>query len=126
MSSPNSNAEFSNLNARQREAVEHPDGPVLVVAGPGTGKTQLLAARVAWLLQQPDVQPEQLLCLTYTDAAAGNMRERLRRLIGRVADRVAIHTYHSFGQLVIQENAESRGQGNLRWSIWAGQFRAVV
>ena len=110
MSSSAFNAPFSHLNARQREAVEHPDGPVLVVAGPGTGKTQLLAARVAWLLQQPDVQPEQLLCLTYTEAAAQNMRERLRRLIGSVADQVAIHTYHSFGQLVIQENAESRGQ----------------
>ena len=105
--------EFSRLNARQREAVTHPDGPVLVVAGPGTGKTQLLAARVAWLLQQPDARPQEILCLTYTEAAARNMRERLLRFIGPAAHRVAIHTFHSFGQLIIGENADRLGYHEL-------------
>ncbi len=106
-------AELARLNARQREAVTHPDGPLLVVAGPGTGKTQLLAARVAWLLAQPDARPQEILCLTYTDAAARNMRQRLLRFIGPAAHRVAIHTFHSLGQLIIQENAELLGQHDL-------------
>ncbi|MGI4875496.1 MAG: ATP-dependent helicase [Janthinobacterium lividum] len=106
-------AELARLNERQREAVLHPEGPLLVVAGPGTGKTQLLAARVAWLLLQPDARPQEILCLTYTDAAARNMRQRLLRFIGPAAHRVAIHTFHSLGQLIIQENAELLGQHDL-------------
>jgi len=106
-------AEYARLNARQRQAVEHPDGPLLVVAGPGTGKTQLLAARVAWLLQQPDARPQEILCLTYTDAAARNMRQRLLRFIGPEAHRVAIHTFHSLGQLIIQENGATLGRHDL-------------
>lgn len=105
--------EFARLNARQREAVTHPEGPVLVVAGPGTGKTQLLAARVAWLLQQPDARPQEILCLTYTEAAARNMRQRLLRFIGPDAHRVAIHTFHSFGQHILQENADQLGYHDL-------------
>ena len=105
--------EFARLNIRQREAVTHPDGPVLVVAGPGTGKTQLLAARVAWLLLQPDARPQEILCLTYTEAAARNMRERLLRFVGPAAHRVAIHTFHSFGQLIISENADRLGYHEL-------------
>ena len=98
-------AELDKLNSRQREAVTHPDGPLLVVAGPGTGKTQLLAARVAWLLATTDTKAHEILCLTYTDAAAQNMRQRLQQFIGLEAHRVAIHTFHSLGQLLIQENA---------------------
>lgn len=105
--------ELARLNAAQRRAVEHPDGPLLVVAGPGTGKTQLLAARVAWLLHQPDVRPQEILCLTYTDAAAQNLRQRLLRFIGPAAHRVAIHTFHSLGQVIIQENADLLGRHDL-------------
>ena len=110
---PAFSTEFARLNLRQREAVTYPDGPVLVVAGPGTGKTQLLAARVAWLLQQPDTRPQEVLCLTYTEAAARNMRRRLLRFIGPAAHRVAIHTFHSFGQLIIHENADQLGYHDL-------------
>ena len=106
-------AELARLNERQRQAVTHPDGPLLVVAGPGTGKTQLLAARVAWLLLQPDARPQEILCLTYTDAAARNMRQRLLRFIGPEAHRVAIHTFHSLGQLIIQENGAVLGRHDL-------------
>ena len=106
-------AELARLNERQRQAVTHPDGPLLVVAGPGTGKTQLLAARVAWLLLQPDARPQEILCLTYTDAAARNMRQRLLRFIGPEAHRVAIHTFHSLGQLIIQENGSALGRHDL-------------
>jgi DNA helicase-2/ATP-dependent DNA helicase PcrA len=104
---------LADLNQRQRQAVTHPDGPLLVIAGPGTGKTQLLAARVAFLLTQPDVRPQEILCLTYTDAAARNMRQRLLGFIGPEAHRVAIHTFHSLGQLIIQENGGVLGRHDL-------------
>jgi len=106
-------AELARLNERQREAVTHADGPLLVVAGPGTGKTQLLAARVAWLLLQPDVRPQEILCLTYTDAAAQNLRQRLLRFVGPDAHRVAIYTFHSLGKLIIDENAALLGHHDL-------------
>ena len=108
-------AELARLNDAQRAAVEHPDGPVLVVAGPGTGKTQLLAARVGWLLQHLDlqVQAREILCLTYTEAAAQNMRERLLRFIGPDAHQVAIHTFHSFSHQLIQDNADYFGYHDL-------------
>lgn len=91
------------LNAKQREAVEIIDGPVLVVAGPGTGKTQLLSMRVANLLRQPGVNPSNILCITFTDNAARNMRERLETIIGQAAYHVSIHTFHSFGTDIINQ-----------------------
>src|SRR5512146_2962246 len=93
--------EFKRLNKAQREAVEATEGPVLVIAGPGTGKTQLLSMRVANILKKNDVLPGNILCLTFTDNAARNMRERLSSIIGQPAYHVAIHTFHSFGTDVI-------------------------
>lgn len=93
--------EFKRLNAAQREAVDQTEGPVLVIAGPGTGKTQLLSMRVANILRKNDVSPGNILCLTFTDNAARNMRERLSTIIGQPAYHVAIHTFHSFGTDVI-------------------------
>jgi DNA helicase-2/ATP-dependent DNA helicase PcrA len=88
---------YEKLNAAQRQAVDTIDGPVLVIAGPGTGKTQLLSARVANILRQTDTLPQNILCLTFTESGAENMRERLSRFIGRSAYDVAISTYHAFG-----------------------------
>lgn len=93
--------EYKKLNAAQKEAVEATEGPVLVIAGPGTGKTQLLSMRVANILRINDVGPGNILCLTFTDNAARNMRERLTGIIGQPAYHVAIHTFHSFGTDVI-------------------------
>lgn len=87
---------YGRLNAEQREAVESLDGPVLVVAGPGTGKTQLLSLRVANILESRDVAPENILCLTFTDAGAEAMTQRLAGFIGRDAYAVPISTFHSF------------------------------
>jgi DNA helicase-2/ATP-dependent DNA helicase PcrA len=93
--------EYKLLNAQQQKAVEATEGPVLVVAGPGTGKTQLLSMRVANILRTNDVAPGNILCLTFTDNAARNMRERLASIIGQPAYHVAIHTFHSFGTDII-------------------------
>ncbi len=88
--------EYNRLNTAQKAAVDSIDGPVLVVAGPGTGKTQLLSMRVANILQKTDTDPANILCLTFTNFAATNMRERLNRLIGTAAHKVMVRTFHSF------------------------------
>ena len=88
------------LNDRQREAVDHVDGPLLVVAGPGTGKTQLLSLRAANILATRDVQPENILCLTYTEAGAEAMQKRLVELVGRDAYGIEVSTFHSFASSV--------------------------
>ncbi|MCO4293401.1 ATP-dependent helicase [Solitalea sp. MAHUQ-68] len=113
----NYTAQFSEaltkLNAKQREAVETIDGPVLVVAGPGTGKTQILAARIGKILTDTDTDARNILCLTFTEAGAINMRKRLVDFIGPDAYRVNIYTFHSFCNEVIQENLEYFGKINL-------------
>ena len=89
------------LNPKQLEAVETIYGPVLVIAWPGSGKTQLLSARIANILATTDYLPNNILCLTFTEYAAKNMRERLVSMIGHDAYRVAIHTFHSFGNEIL-------------------------
>lgn len=97
---------YRQLNAAQKEAVDTIDGPLLVIAGPGTGKTQLLGARVANILKTTDTLPENILCLTFTETGAANMRERLTRFIGQAAYDVQISTYHAFGGDLIQRYPE--------------------
>lgn len=92
---------LASLNTRQREAVETIYWPVLVIAWPGSGKTQILWARIANILATTDYLPSNILCLTFTDNAARNMRERLATMIGPDAYRVAIHTFHSFGNEIL-------------------------
>ena len=89
------------LNEKQQAAVDYLNGPLLVLAGPGTGKTQLLSAKVAHILEVTDALPENILCLTYTDAGANNMRERLLSIVGPEASGVNIHTYHAFGSDIL-------------------------
>lgn len=100
------NTRYQKLNEEQRRAVDCVDGPVLVLAGPGSGKTELLSMRVANILLKTDALPSSILCLTFTDAAAHNMRERLEAIIGAAAYQVAIHTFHSFGQEILSTNPD--------------------
>src|SRR6185312_852012 len=104
---------FNKLNVTQRHAVDRIEGPVLVIAGPGTGKTQILATRIGKILQQTDTPPHSILCLTYTDTGRVEMRNRLFSLIGPAAYRVHIHTFHSFCNEVIQDNLTYFGKQNL-------------
>ncbi len=105
--------EFEKLNPEQQQAVSTIEGPVMVNAGPGTGKTQILALRIASILQQTDVNPTNILCLTYTDNGAIEMRNRLLKIIGSAAYNVRIHTFHSFCNEVIQDNITYFGKLNL-------------
>ncbi|QQS58650.1 ATP-dependent helicase [Candidatus Peregrinibacteria bacterium] len=84
------------LNSAQKKAVETVYGPVLAIAGPGTGKTQVLALRIAEILQETDTNPENILALTFTDAGVVAMRNRLRTFIGPTAHSVRISTFHGF------------------------------
>jgi DNA helicase-2/ATP-dependent DNA helicase PcrA len=101
------------LNPSQLKAVNQIEGPVMVIAGPGTGKTQILAARIANILIQTDVYPENILCLTYTDAGTIAMRKRLNEFIGPTSYRVNIFTFHAFCNCVIQDNLDVFGFRNL-------------
>src|SRR3712207_1292387 len=97
--------EYNRLNDQQRRAVDQVEGPVMVIAGPGTGKTQILSARIGKiLLSDSQVEPNNILCLTYTEAGVVAMRRRLAQFIGPDAYRVAIHTFHAFCNEVIQDN----------------------
>ena len=101
------------LNPEQLAAVNKMDGPVLVIAGPGTGKTQILAARIGKILTETDARSHEILCLTYTDAGAVAMRKRLFDFIGPEAYRVNIYTFHAFCNEIIQENLDYFGKLSL-------------
>lgn len=100
---------FERLNPEQQVAVSTTEGPVLVIAGPGTGKTQILAARIANIISTHDNKAEDILCLTYTDAGAVAMRKRLLQFIGPDAYKVEVLTFHAFCNMVIQENLDYFG-----------------
>ena len=93
---------YARLNAEQKAAVDAINGPVFVVAGPGTGKTQVLALRIANILKLTDTPPEAILALTFTEVGAREMRARLSRLIGSTtAWKIRIHTFHGFAQSLV-------------------------
>lgn len=98
------NALYESLNNAQKKAVDTIEGPVMVIAGPGTGKTQILSARIGKILLETDTQPENILCLTYTDAGVVAMRKRLLEFIGPDAYKVNIYTFHAFCNDIIQDN----------------------
>lgn len=97
---------YTMLNHEQKKAVDAIDGPVMVVAGPGTGKTQILTLRIANIISKTDTEPENILALTFTDSGVHAMRKRLAEMIGSSAYRVGIYTFHSFSNDVIQNNPE--------------------
>lgn len=97
---------YKKLNPGQQQAVDTIDGPVMVVAGPGTGKTELLSMRAANILRQTDALPENILCLTFTDSGSVAMQKRLLDIIGRDAYNVSIYTFHAFGSEVIARYRE--------------------
>ncbi|MBI2593656.1 ATP-dependent helicase [Candidatus Daviesbacteria bacterium] len=102
MQSPQFTNQYKNLNPQQKEAVDAIEGPVMVVAGPGTGKTQILTLRIANILLKTQINPENILALTFSDSAARQMRGRLISIIGTPAYRVEITTFHSFANYIIQ------------------------
>jgi DNA helicase-2/ATP-dependent DNA helicase PcrA len=94
------------LNAEQKKVVDTIEGGVMVVAGPGAGKTQVMSLRAANILKKTDVMPESVLCLTFTDSATQNLQKRLHRFIGNAAYDVSVFTFHSFAAQLKNEFAE--------------------
>ena len=99
---------FDRLNDRQREAVLHKEGPCLVLAGAGSGKTRVLTERICYLINE-GVRPQNILAITFTNKAAREMRERVHNSIGDEADKIFIGTFHSLGLKIVRENAEVLG-----------------
>ena len=97
---------YNKLNKKQKEAVDTIDGPVMVVAGPGSGKTQILSLRVANILRKTDIPAHGILCLTFTEAGAINMLNRLKTMIDIEAYKVNIFTFHAFGTNIISRYPE--------------------
>jgi uncharacterized protein (TIGR00375 family) len=97
------------LDALQRVAASAPGGPLLIVAGPGTGKTRTLTHRIAYLCVELDVYPEECLAITFTRRAAEEMRERLTGLLGPVSDDVTVSTFHSLGLAILREHPGAVG-----------------
>ncbi len=94
---------YKRLNTAQKEAVDTIEGPVMVIAGPGTGKTTILTLRIANILQKTDTPASGILAITFTDAGVKSMKQKLREVIGGRADEVRIHTFHGFASSVINE-----------------------
>jgi len=97
---------YDQLNTKQREAVDTIYGPVLTLAGPGTGKTQLLTVRIGHIIKELDIDIRNILCLTFTDAGAHAMRKRLMEFIGPASYNANIYTFHAFCNDIINANPE--------------------
>lgn len=105
---------YVKLNQQQQDAVNAIEGPVMVIAGPGTGKTQILATRILNILTKTDSQPQNILCLTYTEAGATAMQKRLSQFMGADAFKIPIHTFHGLCNKIIQERPEKFARKELR------------
>jgi DNA helicase II / ATP-dependent DNA helicase PcrA len=104
--SPEYTRAYATLNAAQQKAVDTIEGPVMVMAGPGTGKTQVLTLRIAHILLTTDTPPDAVLALTFTNSGVRAMRERLYSLIGDKAYRVGIYTFHGYASTIIDNFGE--------------------
>jgi DNA helicase-2/ATP-dependent DNA helicase PcrA len=101
--------DLSHLNPEQREAASHFEGPLLVLAGAGSGKTRVLTTRIAWLVEEMGVDPASILALTFTNKAAGEMRDRIRKILGREPTGMWIGTFHSIGVRILRRDAQRLG-----------------
>ena len=94
---------LSDLNEAQSDAVTHTAGPLLIVAGAGTGKTTVITRRIAWLIEQGLASHDEILALTFTDKAAGEMEERVDRLLPLGYVNLWVSTFHAFAERVLKD-----------------------
>jgi uncharacterized protein (TIGR00375 family) len=112
------NGLLKRMNAEQAKAVQHPEGPAVVIAGPGTGKTKVLTHRIAWLINEIGIHPEHILAITFTNKASEEMQTRCDELIGKQTDQAlpTISTFHALGYSILREYAENTGR-NAKFTI---------
>ena len=103
---PNVHPLLANLNAPQRDAVRHAHGPLLILAGAGSGKTTVITRRIAWLIEEEGVHPGSILAMTFTNKAAEEMRERVQRLVSLPAGQMWVSTFHSFCTRILRREGE--------------------
>src|SRR6202030_4586423 len=117
---------LAGLNPVQLEAVTHPGGPLLIIAGAGSGKTRVLTHRVAWLIEEQGVSPFEILAITFTNKAAEEMRTRVGALVGPVAQRMWVSTFHSACVRILRRDAARLGyKSNFTISDQADAVRLV-
>ena len=99
--------DITSLNDRQKEAVLYNDGPLLIIAGAGAGKTKTLTTKIAYLIEEENVNPHNILAITFTNKAAKEMKDRLFLLVGDLAKKLQVSTFHSFGLKLLRENYDA-------------------
>ncbi len=104
--------ELDKLNEEQKKAVLYNDGPLLILAGAGSGKTKVLTTKIAYLIEQLDISPYEILAITFTNKAALEMKERVDKIIGEKAKNIQISTFHSFGLKILRENYQKLDYDN--------------
>src|SRR5439155_24117523 len=100
---------LEDLNPVQREAVTHAGGPLLIVAGAGSGKTRVLTHRIAWLIKEQGISPFEILAITFTNKAADEMKSRVEVLVGPVAQKMWVSTFHSACVRILRRDAKRLG-----------------